>query len=131
MKKIILLLSIISFALVANAQYDTPEQRSALRTVLDIEKKILSENTDEEATKLINEHKAAKKALTSRLMKADGYNKIKKDKPSIAKFKAKSIKKDTRLAALDQSEIKALEAKQNYISSIDEVYKKNLPVAYP
>ena len=118
-------------ALAANAQYDTPQQRSALRTVLDIEKKLLSENTDTTAVKLINEHKTAKKAVTSRLMKADGYSKIKKDKPSIDKFKAKTVKKDSRLAALDKKEKSALKAKQDYISSVDENYKKNLPIAYP
>lgn len=131
MKKIILLLSVISFALVANAQYDTPEQRSALRTVLDIENKLLSENNDTTATRLINEHKEAKKAVTARLMKADGYSKIKKDKPSIEKFKAKTVKSDSRLAALDNKEKEALKVKQDYISSVDEVYKKNLLVAYP
>lgn len=131
MKKIILLLSIISFALVANAQYDTKEQRSALRTVLDIEAKLLAGNTDEEATRVITEYKTAKKAVTSRLMKADGYSKIKKDKPSIEKFKMKTIKKDSRLAGLNTSEKTALKAKQDYISSIDETYKKNLSIAYP
>ena len=117
--------------MVANAQYDTPAQRSALRTVLDIEKKLLSGNTDTTAVSLIKEHKTAKKAVTGRLMKADGYSKIKKEKPSIEKFKAKTVKKDSRLAALDNKEKAALKAKQDYIGSVDAIYKKNLSVAYP
>lgn len=118
-------------ALAANAQYGTKEQKSALRTVLDIEDKLLADKSDTTAVRLIQEHKQAKKEMTGRLMKADGYSKINKDKPSIDKFKEKTVKKDSRLAALDNKERAALKAKQDYIGSINPAYKTALPTAYP
>lgn len=131
MKKITFILLFSLVALVANAQYNSLEQKSALRTVLDIEDKLLADNSDTTAARLINEHKQAKKAMMSRLMKADGYSKIKKDKPSIDKFRAKTTKNDKRFAVLDTKEKEAEKAKQDYISSINQAYKEALPVAYP
>lgn len=131
MKKIALLTLLVAFAWGANAQYGSKEQKSALRTVLDTEQRILTENTDTTAVRLINEHKAAKKAMTSRLMKADGYGKIDKDKPSMDKFRVKLEKKDPRFAALAKKESETEKAKSDYLKANDERYNAAYPVAYP
>ena len=101
MKKITLISLFLALAIGASAQYGSKEQKSGLRTVLDIEKQMLTDNSDSTATTLIQDHKKAKKAMTARLMKADGYGKIKKDKPSMDKFRGKLVKKDPRFAAVE------------------------------
>lgn len=125
---IILILSICSLSF---AQHGTAAQKSAYRTVSDIEKKMVAENSDTTAVRLIKEHKKAKMTMQSRLSKVEGYGKIKKDKPSIDKFKLKALKKDSRFAAMNEKEKAANKAKKDYISSIDPNYKAALPIAFP
>ena len=132
MKKITtLLIVLVSFYSVTIAQHGTLKQKSAYRTVADIEKKILSENSDTTAVRLIKVHKKAKIAMQSRLSKVSGYGKIKKTKPSIDKFKVKAAKKDSRFSAMNDKEKAADKAKKEYISSINPNYKKALPDAFP
>ena len=71
------------------AQQGSAEQKSALRTVLDIEKKMLVEKSDTTAVNLISAHKKTKTDVRGRLSRSDGYGKIKKDKISIQKFQEK------------------------------------------
>jgi len=132
MKKVTTTLFLI-FAIfsMAYAQHGSADQKSAYRTVSDIEKKIIAENTDTTAVRLIKEHKKTKITMQSRLSKVDGYGKIKKDKPSIEKFKLKAIKKDSRFAAMNEKEKAANKAKKDYIGSINPKYKAALPKAFP
>lgn len=129
-KRLLSLFTILSICTISFAQHGSPEQKSAFRTVSDIENKLLADKSDTTAVRLIMEHKTAKRAMQSRLSKAEGYGKIKKDKPSINKFKLKTIKKDSRFAAMNAKEKAAEKAKKDYISSINPRYKAALPKAF-
>ena len=132
MKKITTtLLLILAVCSISFAQHGSADQKSAFRTVSNIEKQIIADNSDSTAVRLIKEHKQTKMTMQSRLSKVEGYGKIKKDKPSIDKFKIKAIKKDSRFAAMNEKEKVANKAKKDYIASIDPKYKAALPKAFP
>ena len=132
MKKII----ILSFVLVGLVftgfaqKHGSKEQISAYRKVQSIESKIVHENTDAEAVELIKAHRTAKKQMEKKMQVMNGYGKAAKDKIALNKFRVK-CEKDPKFSVLSSAENETRKAKETYLNSIDEDYKRLLPTAYP
>lgn len=101
----------------------------AERDMAGIERKMLKENTDAEGVKFIKEHDAAKRKMDAQMRQLPGYGNAATDKASLEKFREKNAKKDSSFKALSDKENETRIAKENYISSVNEEYKKHKSVS--
>lgn len=126
MKRIALAVSVIMMGIVSSfAQRENiaPEIQAG-RDMMAIERKMERENTDPEATKLIKEHTKAKARMDGTMKKLPGYGKAATSKEDLEKFREKSAKKDPEFQKLSDDETAARKAKEDYISGVDDNYKK-------
>ena len=122
------ILAVLSITATAQRNNIAPEIQAA-RDMVAVERIMLNENTDLEAVKLIKQHQVAKRRMDASIKKMPGYGKAATSKASLNKFREKNAKKDAAFKTLSDKEQETAKAKENYISSVNDTYKKNISIS--
>ena len=130
MRKIITtILLIAGLAITSFAQKNVSPELKAERKMKSVEMKMKKEKADEEGVKLIYAHDKALKSLQGQMRQVKGYGKAATSKQALAKFRAKTEKKDPKFKTLGDKERETRKAKEDYIAGVNEDYKKAIPLA--